>query len=864
MTRPLSRPATTLPQGMSMRCSLLLPMMACLGLALTAHADGLGGRDVPLADLPAALQGVTPIAMPTYQGVEQLLVLDDRWVIVVVRDMDRLFDEINERSGGELRKMVDAWNASEQAGRPNWTAYKARWSIRDEYVAAAREAIGERKLADPAFYSIRSGGDPRYAQPRQPARADRLYVSGGLDRTYGVFEVDYDAYCYVELPESMRNGGEYTITLGDGRSVTFTFDRLTTVSRAIKVNQLGYLPDAGRKLATMGAYLYQFGPLDLSHADRFEVVDIATGRPVFTGPVQLVERDPRFAPDKASMYGEDVYQMDFTPLRETGVFFISVPGVGRSWRFHHGPDVYGEGFYTAARGLYHQRAGIPITDDRSVWTREPASNTTVYESQLIFLPPHRVEIPKGYERFDIVGGSIDRSVRHDKVIGGWHDAADWDRNLGHYTCVFDLLNAYEFAPDHFTDGQLQILESGNGVPDILDEAEFGLRVWLTSMDARGGVSGMVETWTHPPQNDPNVDYTFSLRTRWSSLIFAAGAAQYAQLVKPFDSAGAAKYEAAARKAYAYGNNPANSLGHYEMPAKTKRGQGEPYTVAYDEEESDNWPYLLHAKCRLYLLTGDADYLEGVPALAGEAHRPMQWRFSAKDWSVWIYDSLLRATDSLPAELVGQWRQFYLAEADKLVAMLDESPYHMTWPRAKDNQLAWGSSTMTNYNRVLAIAHRLTGEAKYRDAMLANLDFMLGANPMGMSWTTGLGMVYPIDFQHAVSENDGLWDPVPGITVYGITGGPIYHRFRETVWQSPSPNGPVQFASDEQRNVPLWRRWMVHPHVNTAQCEFTVGETMASMLFSTAMMLPEGWRPNAALLERRPRREEVLFGRWYLP
>jgi len=856
MTRPLSFLLTI---------ALAMPAVRTL-------ADGLGGRDRPLADLPAALEGVTPIDRPTYGGVEQLLVLSDRWVIVVTRDMDRLFDEIDRRAGGELRRMVDRWRASEAAGKPDWTAYRGRWNVRDQHIAAAREAIGERRLAEPGFFTIRSTDDPRYAQPQRPTRADRLLVSAGLDRTYGVFEVDWLNYSYLELPQPVEQGRSYTITLGDGRAVTYRFDRLATVSRAIKVNQLGYLPDAGRKVAYLGAYLYRFGPLKLPQAERFEVIDVATGKPVFSGPVKFVEADPRFAPAtpeddptaQPRMYGEDVYVLDFTPLEATGVFFLSVAGVGRSWPFRHAPDVYGEGFYTAARGLYHQRGGMAIVEPYSPWTRPPARNTTVYESQLVFLPPHLVERPPGYEVFDIIGGSIDRTVRHDEVDGGWHDAADWDRNLYHYACVFDLLNAYEAAPAKFGDGQLHLPESGNGVPDILDEAEFGLRVWLQSMDARGGVSGMVETWTHPRIDDPNVDYTFSVRTRWSSLIFAAAAAQYAQLAAPFDPAKAATYRAAALRAYAFGNDPANSIGRFEMPAKQRRGQGDPYTVVYQEQDSDNWPYLLHARCRLYLLTGEAGYLDGVPALAAKAHRPLQWRFSAKDWSVWIYDSLLKARAGLPGELVAEWSRFYVTEADRLAGLQEGLPYRASWPRKLDDRLAWGASVMHNYNRVLSIAWRLTGQSRYRDAMLANADFMLGANPLGMSWTTGLGMVYPIDFQHANSEDDGIVDPVPGITVYGLTGGPIYHRFRETVWQSPSPYGPVKFAAPEHESVPLWRRWMAHPHVNTAQCEFTVWETMAATIYTCAQLLPDSWRPADELVNRRPRREEVLFGQWYLP
>ncbi|MDH3376305.1 MAG: glycoside hydrolase family 9 protein [Gammaproteobacteria bacterium] len=838
-----------------------------------AAADGLGGSEMSLAPIPDTLEGMHPIHIPDYDGVEQLLVLSDRWVIVVTNKMQELFKEIDLRSNGKLRQTVELWENSEKEGRPNWGAYRERWKVRDKHVAEAREAIGERLLGQASFFSIRSPDDDRYTQPTRPAQADRLLVSAGMNRTSGgVFNIDYRVYSYLLFPRPMRDGAHYEIKLGDGKKVSFVFDRKTTVSRAIKVNQVGYLPEAGRKQAYLGAYLYRFGPMDLSYADRFEVINARSGEVALKGSLELLEANPRFAPKDDSqnpssrplMYGEDVHVADFTELKDEGVFFISVPGVGRSWPFRHSASVYGPAFYTAARGLYHQRAGSAITLQHSQWTRRKAPMAPYYESEHIAFPRHTGG-PKDYDRFDVIGATIDRSTQTEEVAGGWHDAADWDSNDAHYTVVFDLLNAYALAPKRFTDGQLDLPESGNGIPDILDEARYGLEIWRHSMDSRGGVSGMLETWTHPDINNEEVDYAFSQRTRWSSLIFAAAAAQYAQLVAPFDSVDATLYRDAADRAYAFGNDPSNSLGQTVIHAKRKRGRGEPYTIHWAETDEHIEPYLLHAKLRLFLLTGELPYLEGVRRLAKMSHRPYEWHFSRKDFSPWIYFSLIEATHALPRGLGKQWRKWFIRDADALVAHLDESPYAVTWPRKQDYWAAWGNSDMTNFNRALFIAYQLTDDPKYRDAAIVNTDFMFGANPMGMSWTTGLGFVYPIDIQHEMSETDGIVDPVPGITIYGITGGPVYHKFRETVWQSPTQAGTVDFISHEsQRSPPLWRRWMVHPHVNVGQNEFTIQETMASTIFTTAMLAPDNWSPDASALPAKPRRPKVLFGRWYLP
>jgi hypothetical protein len=93
------------------------------------------------------------------------------------------------------------------------------------------------------------------------------------------------------------------------------------------------------------------------------------------------------------------------------------------------------------------------------------------------------------------------------VLGGWYDAADYDRNLRHYTNIFDMLYAYELAPAKFSDNMLNIPESGNGIPDLLDEAEYGLDVWTRSMTADGGVSGRLETNSHPTLTDTNFNWS---------------------------------------------------------------------------------------------------------------------------------------------------------------------------------------------------------------------------------------------------------------------------------------------------------------------------------------------------------------------
>ena len=131
-------------------------------------------------------------------------------------------------------------------------------------------------------------------------------------------------------------------------------------------------------------------------------------------------------------------------------------------------------------------------------------------------------------------------------------------------------------------------------------------------------------------------------------------------------------------------------------------------------------------------------------------------------------------------------------------------------------MSWGETALINRAKTLLIAFYLTGDPKYREVAILNTDFQHGTNPMGMSWTTGMGFSYPIDIQHAFSEVDGIADPIPGIAIYGITDV-IGWPFTQMVWQSQRPDKSfVNFMSQSNWNVPTWRRWMPHPHLYPQQ------------------------------------------------
>lgn len=855
--------------------------------AMTTAACLLLGALLSAADpAPSFRWAGQELPQPVLRGVDALAVISDRRLAIGLDTSALLVAELDRASKGEYRKLLDTWQAGRTAARPPWEQRRRMLEMRDAGAVAAREAIGERKLSEAATFTIVSTDDPAYAggKPATAARMAIIGLDGGEDE--GLLPVRYGIWSYLELPTPMLSGKSYEIRLGGpfaGRSATLTWSLDRCVSRAIKIDQVGYTLGSAAPFAYLGWWIPGLGAVDFGEAPAWEAVDAANGTVVAKGAAKLRDEASRClptktAPDQAKrplIAGEKVYEIDLSGIRASGSYYLRVAGVGRSWPFRVAADVYGEAFYVAMRGLFHQRGSFALEKPFTPWTRPRLHAQPVFESQL---PPYSVgplSPPRGFERFDVVGGSLDRTRSTADVVGGWYDAADWDRGFPHYTVSFDLMWLYDQRPRAFTDRQLNIPESGNGIPDLLDEAEFGLRIWLRSQTEAGAVAGWVEARTHPSGTDERFPYAFSLRTRWSTLGFAAAASWLARQLQPFDAKLSATYLTAARKAFTWGVDPANSLGEVQIQARKRRGDGDPYTIAWSEKDEQFKPYELLARQHLFLATGEESYLAGIAELAAAAPVPYAHPWSNKDHSGRFSellaegaapagipaDRLAALRKRIPAELAQRFARQLIAPADELAGLCDKMPYRMTWPKQQDFWMGWGASCLHNHNRSLLSAASLRPAEAYRTAVQANAAYMFGANPLGLSWTTGIGVVYPVVLQHESSELDGIRDPMPGITLYGVDGG-MHGDLRRYAWSMKQGEGKVDFCDPGE--VPVFRRWSAHPRTNTAQCEFTIHETMTAAILSTGMLMPDGWQPQPALISRGPRPAEHCFGYWYLP
>jgi endoglucanase len=368
------------------------------------------------------------------------------------------------------------------------------------------------------------------------------------------------------------------------------------------------------------------------------------------------------------------------------------------------------------------------------------------------------------------------------VTGGWYDAGDHGKYVVNgAVAVAQLLGEYERSLHVRTadkaalgDSTLRVPETGNGVPDILDEARWELE-WMLRMQIAAGATdpgiapyvGMAfhkvqdDSWTGLPLAPAADDKPRELHrpSTAATLDLAAAAAQGARLFAPFDQAFSDKLLAAARTAYA----AAKRVPDLHAPAADGASGGGPYDDA-DLAEERYW-----AATELFLTTGDAafrDEITASPLRAGTM-------FSVDGFS-WNTPGALAQIDlaTVPSQLPGRdkIRASVLKAGDALLALQSTQPYAQPYA-PKTKSWAWGSNgQILNNIVVLAVAHDLSGAAKYRDGAVAGLDYLFGRNALNLSYVTGYGRATS-ENQHSRLYAHQLEPSLPHPPAGSIAGGP---------------------------------------------------------------------------------------------
>ncbi|HLK15941.1 MAG TPA: glycoside hydrolase family 9 protein [Fimbriimonadaceae bacterium] len=303
----------------------------------------------------------------------------------------------------------------------------------------------------------------------------------------------------------------------------------------IFVDQFGWRP-GDRKVAVFAdAVKGQNAPTNFQPGDTFEVHDAASDKVVYSGKLSAWQ-DGIVSP----LAGDRVWHADFSSFKEPGKYTVVDPKTGaHSYPFRIAEDVYAPVLVDAVRMFYYQRSGIPLEAKYAgAWTHPGGSLVEDAKAQF---------------------GQNGQGLGHPRnLLGGWYDAGDPNKYVPFLeSTLFDLLYAYDRAPKAFGDAD-HIPESGNGVPDILDEVKWELDWVLKMQDPDGGVHNRDAVRTYgapagPWSADPQPRF-YTAKTTWATAIAAASLAHAARSFAPFDAAYPgypAKLKAAALKAWDY-------------------------------------------------------------------------------------------------------------------------------------------------------------------------------------------------------------------------------------------------------------------------------------------------------------------------
>jgi len=500
------------------------------------------------------------------------------------------------------------------------------------------------------------------------------------------------------------------------------------IATLIKLNQIGYKPSA-EKLAVIPTVA----------ATTFTVTNTSNNSVVLTGNLSAAKT---WAPA-----GDSVKLADFSSLTTAGDYTLSVAGVANSANFTISNNAYDALNAGAIKAFYFNRASTELLEAHAGIYKRPAGHpgTTV----LIHKSAATVARPEG------------TPISAPK---GWYDAGDYNLyvvNSGIST--YTLLAAFERYADYFETQNLNIPESTDAVPDILNEAMWNLKWMLAMQDPNdGGVyhkltsknfSGMVM-----PHVDTSARYMVQKSTA-ATLDFAAVMAAASRIYAPYEATypGISTTMLDAAKA-AYQWAQANPEVKYVQPSDI-------FTGGYNPENEDFKDELAWAAAELYITTKDDAYYTDLKPTTTTADVP--WWGGVKSLG-WI--SLAHNIDSLtPTADKNLIKTRLNGVAAGIAAKKTSSAYGVPLESGDFN---WGSNSgALNQAMMLLAAYELdNSKTNYLKTAQSLLDYVLGRNPTDYSFVTGFGVRTPQNIHHRPSEADAIAGSLPGFLAGGANKG----------------------------------------------------------------------------------------------
>lgn len=495
-------------------------------------------------------------------------------------------------------------------------------------------------------------------------------------------------------------------------------DEIQIPSEDILINQIGYVTTAAKYALLRTGF------------DNFQI-KTKEGKVVFegeTGPMMYWK-----------LSGDSVQLADFSDLTASGEYYLCA-GDKVSYPFKIADRLYGELADAVLKSYYFARCGVDLDEIYAgKWHRKAGHPDTTVLVHVSAVDAYR---PKG----TVISSP-----------GGWYDAGDFGKyivNSGIST--YTLLLSSELHKKYHRLQNLNIPESTNELPDIIDETLVNLRWMLTMQDPNdGGVYHKLTTKKFVgfvmPSESTDQRYVVQ-KTTAATLDFAATMAYATRVLRGYNlNELADEMAASAEKAWQWALR--NPKVVYKQPDDISTG-------AYgDNKLADEWFW---AASEMYLLNTQKQYVDKI---LGNYQQP-----GTPSWGQVNTLGVISLLTSGKRDEFSEMEHDFLAYADLLLSKEEESPYIVSIDR-----FAWGSnSEVANEGMVKLIAYHLTGDEKYVASARNDLDYIMGRNATGYSFVTGFGSKSPMHPHQRISSADGVEDPMPGYLV----GGPNTNVFTD--------------------------------------------------------------------------------------
>jgi len=481
------------------------------------------------------------------------------------------------------------------------------------------------------------------------------------------------------------------------------------VSTNININQTGYTPDSPKTAIFCGEAII----------DTFDVID-AEGNVVYTGEITGPKKN--YNALEYNWYG------DFSAVTEPGTYKIVAEEFGESYSFEIGEDVFRQTFDDVVHMFYMQRCGCELTEE--------------YAGQFAHAECHNTP------------ARIYGTDEYIDVSGGWHDAGDYGRYVVPAAkSVADLLLAYDAAPEVFGD-ESSIPESGNGVPDILDEVRYELEWMLKMQDSESGGVYHKVTCADFPGNVMPEDETAELIvcpiTRNATYDFIAAMAMAYRYYTDIDADFAQTCLDAALKAWDFTLN-CGYVAPFSNPIDITTGE------YGDNGYSDE---LFWAACELLCVTGDTQYQKVIDErMALDISTGLGWA-NVGGYGILTYLTMDQSKAS--ADSTQKMKDAIIAQANKIVADSASDGYHIS---LGSTGYKWGSNMSVANNAMLMLfVNDIAASEDYAYYAGEHLNYIYGANPVSYSYVTGTGTISPTGTHHRPSI--ALGTTLPGMLVGG--------------------------------------------------------------------------------------------------